>query len=264
MGKLQTSGFGRTRSRHTVASGPTMSEAILALAPVGYWKLDESAGGTANDSSGNSRNGGYGGTAGVGYTLAGVAGPDKSYVNLGISAGGFIQIADNNAWSIGNAPGMTVFALVKPNSVAGTTRQIIAAKGSSSNYEYTMGANGVVAGRWEADYHNAAGANIAGEFTNGVMGTAWQAVAVAFNNANYNDRFAIYRNSGTALTSTQPSLTNSTYANGAANLVLGWRDDVPASQYWQGGMAHVAFFAGALNSTQVGGLMAAAQRGGWF
>ena len=52
-----------TTSAGTVGA---LETAILALSPIGYWKLDETGGTTAADSSGNGRNGTYGGT----YTLA--------------------------------------------------------------------------------------------------------------------------------------------------------------------------------------------------
>lgn len=244
----------------------TVSQAILALSPLGYWKLDEPSGTTATDSSGNGRNGTY---TGSGYTLQGAAGGDGvNYVDLGNGASSHINIADNDVWSINNGTaGLSAFALLKPDDVSGTTPKFWLSKyagGSQGEWGYDI--NRSVGGRFIMTLHTAAGGVIVQSGTTGSGGTAttsWQAVVVTVSGVAFSDVFLLYRNNNTNLATVITSASG-TYANGTAPLRIGWRGDDPANNYWQGGIAHVALYDGVLTTTQVQTLMDAADNAGWF
>lgn len=239
----------------------------MALSPLGYWKLNDASVAdlaTAADSSGNGRNGVY--TWGSG-SISTQTGPGGNYADFGNAAGTYVSIADNAVWSVDNASGLTVFVCIKPDSVSGTTRQMIVAKGSGSagvNYEWEIAANLAVGGRLHYIVMGGPGNSLQFEQAT-VLGTPWQCVAYATPDAAYNTRGALYRNSSTALTTTQGSVNNSNaYANGTSTVRIGWRTDDAAGQYWQGAIGQVAIFAGQKNATQIGTLMTAANLEGWF
>lgn len=241
----------------------SLPAAILALSPLGYWKLNDTSGTTAVDSSGNGRNGTYTGT---GYSLANIAGPDGgSYVNLDYANTGnpgYIVIADNNVWSLNNASGLTMFACVSPDSVSGTTRQFILGKGTTSNYEYSWEANAAVAGREGFFINTSAGGTLRSDTTDsGVLSTGWQAVAMYSATPTTSSAIELRRNSNTELGSCTKTVGSGSYSNGTAELYLGYRKDLPSGQFWVGGMAHVAIFAGNVNLSTV---FAAADADGWY
>lgn len=72
-----------------------VSDAILALSPAGYWRLGETSGSVAADSSGNSRDGSYNGT----YTLGAdsLAPSDTDDKALGIASGGYVSVPNTSA-----------------------------------------------------------------------------------------------------------------------------------------------------------------------
>ncbi len=267
MGKLQTSGFGRTRSRLTVPASVSLSQAIIALSPVGYWKLNDTSGTSAVDSSGNGRNGTYTTSGGgvSGYTLGGMAGPGVTgnYVYLSPStAVGFIEIADNNAWSIDTAPGLTVFACIKPDSVASGDKFILA-KGTTAQFEYGWVINNnSLGGRIALVTWSLIGNTIRRDDSdNAEVTTNWQAVAFYSASPTSTSTIELRRNSNTELSPVTKQGFVNTYANGTSTLMLGFRTDLPGATYWDGGMAHVALFAGNVNLATV---FAAAQREGWY
>lgn len=238
------------------SSTPPLADAITALSPVGYWKLDESSGTTATDSSGNARHGTY---TGSGYTLGGATGADGNYVDLGNSASSHIAVADHDVFSVDTAPKLTVFMLVKPDSVAASGQRHYISKGSSGKYEWGVQSNYSVSGWMQGIVWTNPGSSIKkAEITS--MTTAWQAVAVVLNTAVTG---AIYRNSSTA-SGSATSAAGGTYANNTAPVWIGWRADSAADQYHQGGLAHVAIFAGELSSSDIGTLMASATGDGWI
>lgn len=237
----------------------TVYDMVRECGPIGYWPLNETSGTTANDHSGNGRNGTY---TGSGFTLAGAAGPDGGYVDLGNAASSHISIADNNVWSLDNANGLTMFAMVKPDSVAGTTRQFIASKGAASNFEWGWDFNSGAAARITFFAWTAAGLEIASQTVNSRGTTQWQCVIAAITSPSTTSLINLHQNGDADIgTFSGPG---GTYANGTAALQIGWRADSPASQYWQGGIAHFALFAGRLAKERRILLMAAAREGGWF
>jgi hypothetical protein len=241
-------------------SGSALDAAVLALSPLGYWKLDEPSGTTAVDSSGNGRDGTYSGT----YTLANWTGDNgELYADFG---GGRVSIGDNNVWSANTASGLTILAFIRPEAaeLASAQARFIVAKGSSGQYEYSMFLGGV-AGRIRQDFYDGSGSNMSHESTSGALTTpdVWNMVVSASVAPVYTQRFDLYVDSSTPVTSTQGAVSNVSYANGTAALQIGNRADNVANTWWNGGLANVALFAGKLNSTQVGSIRTGALADGW-
>jgi hypothetical protein len=237
----------------------------MSYAPAGYWKLDETSGTTAVDSSGNARNGTY---TGSGYVLADARGPDgANYPTFGSGGNSsHVAIADADVWSLPNPTtlgGLTVFALVRPTSVAGTTRQFVASKGTSPNsYEWAMYGNSSSAARFEAAVYQQDGAGLMVDRVDSILTTAWQVCAFRVpTSSGMGTRLQLFRNG--ALTETQGSITGSGYTNSTSPVWIGWRADSPASQYWVGAIAHAAIF-GDIGDGAMLNLIDAARRDRWI
>jgi len=105
--------------------------AVLADNPIGFWTLDETAGSTASDSSGNGLNGSYQGS--LNQTAPGrFAGTTAA---SGFSSANFIEVADSGAGSPLDVSALTMSAWIRPDSVSGSF--IIANKEST----YEIGIN---------------------------------------------------------------------------------------------------------------------------
>lgn len=253
------SGNSRVRERAR-GRGVALDAAILSFGPKGYWQLNDSNN-QATDYSGNARHGTY---LGTGFTLQGATGGDGAlYVDMGNAASSEISIADNNDWSANTASGITVIALIKPDSVGGTTTWNIFTKGTTAAFEWGLTANSGVAGRLNFTTWNATGVTLRRSDADGVLSTGWQLVAANIDSPTTSSVINMYRNNATSI-GTLSTSGGTPYANNAAQLRIGWRADQPANQYFQGGMAHVALFAGQLTSVQIGTLMTAADDAGWF
>lgn len=228
--------------------GATLADAILALSPVGYWPLTETTGTTANDLSGNGRNGTYTGA----YTLAGAGGH-------AVFSGGYVSLGDQDAWSI-PAAGLSMFAVVRTTN--STAKQFILAKGKP----YEWGANLVTEAGWQkfeaVAWEGDSGANIMDE--NSAAGTVflntWRGVAAAMPYPAADARFPVYVGSGIASGSTQGFVNGTLYGNYGAELRIGGR--ATTNSPFTGAIGHVAIFHGQITATQVGELMAAAQSEG--
>ena len=92
------------------------SNKILSLSPTAYWRLNESSGTTATDSSGNGNNGTY--ISSVGLDVAG-AFPSISdaSVNFPGSTSTYVDLGDNANLRVSN---LTVSAWFKTDTVSGT------------------------------------------------------------------------------------------------------------------------------------------------
>lgn len=239
----------------------TLPQAIHALNPIGYWKLNEATGIDAIDYSGNGHHGTY---TGSGYTLHGNVGDDgASYADFGNGASSYVAIPDHTDFTMTSA-GMTWFMLVDPDSVAGTTAQWIVTKAAASNFEWGMAGNNTAGGRFTGEVWNSAGTRITGQAATG-MTTGWQALAFRTNwggSINQDDTFTACRNSGASLGSHLGG-GSSTVTNGTAEVRIGWRGDSPATGYWQGGIAHVAIFNTELSDDTLWNLMDLVWTNGW-
>lgn len=213
-----------------------LHDAIQALSPVGYWKLDN-ASGNAIDSSGYGRDGFYDGA-----TRQGVDG----FVRLGGT--GRITVQGWPDWTIGT--GMTVFALVKPET--GTTVRAIAGKGVTGRpYQEWRLAKSATAQPMAEILTPAGVATGAVASTAALTDGVWHAVAARMASTSVD----VIQND---------TVTTSTHAAAAVThlrdpLFLG---AAPGLSSWLGGLAHVAIFRGALTNGQIAGLVAAARTEG--
>lgn len=244
---------------------PTSKEleaTILSLSPQGYWKLDETSGTTATDSSGNARHGTYTGTIGTGYTLATVPGIGRrNYVNVGTSTAGYIAVADNNVWSANAASGLSIFGLVKPAALGVTANRYIIAKGAASNHEWGLiqtlsPANTITANVWAA-----AGTNMMSSTAADAIwipsSDGWLPVAMTLATPAAAGLVSIFN--GSARDRATNTSGSGSYTNGSAAVWIGYRSDSPANAFFQGGLAHFAIFSGQLSTANVERLMLAAR-----
>jgi hypothetical protein len=97
------------------AGGPSAyAGVVIGDTPAGYWRLGESSGSTAADSSGNGRDGTYSGpTLGAAGLLVGDS--DKAITN----GGGDNTTIPNGSW-INSGTAFSVEAIIKPSSLSGT------------------------------------------------------------------------------------------------------------------------------------------------
>ena len=231
---------------------PSLAEAINALSPVGYWKLDETSGTTATDSSGNGHDGTYTGT----LTLDATDGAPNF-------DGGYVSIPDHANFSANAASGMTWFALMKSDN-ASTGREFILSKGDAGVYEWEMSHGNVAAGRIYCTTYAPGGAALTSEYLDGAyaIGTDWVAMCWRTVSPVRSGSMGHYQNSGT-LNATATSGTNfaGTYTNGVADVIIGQRADLPSGQGFDGALAHVAIFPGLVDPTTI---MAAAVAAGYI
>lgn len=121
------------------AAGPALSydDEVLADSPALYWKLNEASGTTATDSSGNARNGTYGGT----YTLATATGYPGSTTVPYFNGGGVL----GNANLVSDGSFSIECWFTKDDFKTGQTADINALVGDLRSVS-----NGVLA-RWNGD-----------------------------------------------------------------------------------------------------------------
>lgn len=231
--------------------------AILALDPIAYWPLWESSGTTAEDVTGNGHDGTYTGT----YTLGGASGDDgRSYVDL---AGGYVTVPDDDDFSIDTHGGMTWFCLVIPDDVDTTGREFLISKGDGSgNYEWEFDINTFAGGDLRlAVYRNLGGTALTDERSNNAVDElVWNSVAARVGSPVEDADTDLYSGSPIELAIDGSSSGIGTYGNGTSQVVIGHRGDFPSGQNLAGGIAHVAVFAGEIDTTS---LFVAAFADGW-
>ena len=227
----------------------TLAEAILSLSPVAYWKLDETSGTTATDSSGNGHHGTYTGTV----TLNNRDGAPTF-------GGGYVTIPDSSAFTIG-ATGLTVFAIGYVTADSADS-QFMVAKGTVDQYEWGMGVNWPTEGRTSyALWYTPAGFNYQYEMTaDAHPKNVWSALAFTIGSPSTSGaRFPLYRDSGDVKVTTQYDIAAGTPANGTAPLTLASRSGVGGLV---GSLRHVAVYDKILTPSQMGELMAVARNEG--
>ncbi len=99
-----------------LAGDSPYKRSVLASKPVGYWRLEEREGSTADDASGNRRNGQY-----VGRPRLGEPGPigadqDRAVGLDGPKTKSYVMIPDNNVFSVAaSGHGLTVEVWMRPD-----------------------------------------------------------------------------------------------------------------------------------------------------
>ena len=112
----------------------SQAAADITTGLVGHWKLNETSGTTASDSSGNGRNGTYTNAPTLNQT-----GQCSTAVSFD-GSDDYVTIADNAEFSKHTSTGQTVAGWVKVTTIpsTGTSRAPIAAKGTSSAWEWAL------------------------------------------------------------------------------------------------------------------------------
>jgi hypothetical protein len=234
--------------------------AILALNPVGYWPLDDASAQFLNQGSVPISNGANNG--GVSYAArSGPDGglyPDFDYTNLDR-----IDINSEDEWSIGS--GLTVFACwyfdVAPSAGHCMAAKLNFSGGYEWSVEYFTG-NKVRYYKCSSNF----GSSRIQTTTSTFAAATWHAVLVRFKGSAVTTADDVY------VDSTSPvSIGTSTSGVGSASdttssMTIGGRqdDDGSPKPRWNGSLAHVAVFTGALSDSDAGDVMAAAQTDGWF
>lgn len=236
----------------TIQPIPSLEQAILNQQPVGYWKLNETTGTVATDSSGNARHGTYSGA----YTLNFHSGINSTHVDLN---GGKISIPGAAVFNATNADGLTIMALVKKTI---DTSQPVITKGDyvagSKSYEWGMYAGG----RINHTYWGELGSSVSTHLTNTshVTTNEWQLVAAQGPIPSANVKLNIYEATRERLPTTASSSGGTHVArNPGADVNIGGRAD--GSGALLGGVAHVAVFSGVKNLSEI---YRAAQNEGWI
>jgi hypothetical protein len=107
------SGMGKLLPLAAVPQISKLDTVIMGTAPSrlqGFWKLNEAAGTTAADSSGNARNGTYNGGFTLGQPRVALGTQDTCTLFNGST--GYVSIADNDIWSLHQAGAARTFMIV--------------------------------------------------------------------------------------------------------------------------------------------------------
>jgi hypothetical protein len=231
--------------------------AILAENPLGYWKLDETSGSTADDYSGNGHDGTYSGP-----TLASEAGPDGGDYAVFDGNNDHVEIDDDDVWTIDTQPGLTVFACIKPTSTGSADFKWIIGKGEgASSYEWSFHQGQTGGQRLHTAVFNTAGAGRRQWRIGDQLTTSWQAVGCQIPNTDTTAEHEIYHNatSPEANTALAP-FAGGSVGNTASKLLLGHLDGADGNGF-DGGLAHLAVFAGVVDLADI---MQAADDDGWY
>jgi hypothetical protein len=131
--------------RANIATDP-YSTVVLAKRPVGYWRLGESGGPTAADTSGSAADGTYFGNPNFGQPGA-IAGSDDSAIGLnGFNSGDYVEIPEVDGAPFSqptSSAGLTVEVWMRPDVLVfpGQTNQPYIhwlGKGDRSHYEWGL------------------------------------------------------------------------------------------------------------------------------
>ncbi len=101
------------RPRQAPVANSPYSQHVCSLRPVGYWRLSETNGPTAFDSSGHANNGTYHGS--LTFSEPGAVRRDANPA-IGLDGRSYVEIPNSSAFSIG-ATGLTVQAWMRPDQL---------------------------------------------------------------------------------------------------------------------------------------------------
>lgn len=231
--------------------------AILDLGPNGYWKLNETTGLIAHDSSGYGRDGIYQ----PGVQIARQRGPYGVYPNFRQPSGPGVVIPDSDDWTF-NLGGGTVAAMVRfgRTELPDTGAVLVAAKGG----EWTLGKGNI--GLLLSAVLGSAGIHAGAEGIGHPIGDntdlswteRWHLVVATFS-AGDPATTNFLTDSGWSGTAFGPYGTRTT--NQATTLTLGAvaEDTTGDARH----LAHVAVWNRILDSTELSSLMDAADRDHW-
>jgi alpha-L-fucosidase len=229
--------------------------AVLALSPVRYYKLGESSGTTAADSSTSNVAGTYGASSGGTWT-GGTLGATGS--EAGITAAvfngssGYVDVG--SAIPANGAGAFTYTAWIKPTSSGGFLTLYSRYDSNSTRFEISLGSTGV--------YGEDLGLVVTTGGANAVTGSVltlnvWQHVAVVFDGSQSTaaNRVRVYVNGAITSLGSAVGTWPTTISAISATAIMFARSG--GGLYWAGGGTVVALFSTALSGSDVAGLYAA-------
>ena len=253
----------------TVRASDQYSSVVLAKGPVGYWRLGESMGVTASDSSGNGYDGAYMGNPTLGDPGAINNDPDTAVTLHGAGSGDFVEIPDQAGAPFSqptSGAGLTVEVWMRPDALSfpGETSDPYIhwlGKGIPSNYEwgfrfYTQESpdrpNRISAYLWNPSGSLGAGAY----FQDSLVAGVWMHVVACYDPGDFTNPKAgvqIYRDGVRRLGPPSPGTLYATYGissvNGTAPVRLGARNNVNLT--FPGGLDEVAIYPRVLSPGEI-------------
>lgn len=164
-----------------------------------------------------------------------------------------ITFGDHNDFSpeAGASGAITIVAWVKFDTLPTTTnaRSFIVAKGTGSQYEYSLNSNGTgTAARLSARIWQLNGTDV---FTSALNGTTNLSTGTWYHTAFIYDKAANYGKIYLNGSLENSSATTGTASNGTASLYLGKRQDEPVNTALDGQITQVAIFSRALTVAEI-------------
>lgn len=230
------------------ASGVDYAAKVLSYSPLGYWKLQDASGSTADDSGPN----GYDGTYTGGYTLANAAGPDSTSVAYFDGTNGYVNLPAGFYGAMSRTL-HTVVVWVKVNS-SSTWSEV----NDRGIFSISRNANQVWAlmavpntDVWRAR-NRATSATLVDKDAASSASTDWVCVGMTANQSS--NRLRIYIN-GVQVGTDGTGLGTTTNINVRAHIGA-YATTTPPANYWHGWLAHVSVFNSELDSTAMADLAA--------
>lgn len=239
------------------------SRAVLASAPVAYWRLDEPRGPAAHDSSGHGSDARYVGRPVLGQRGAISSEPGRAVGlnELGIQS--YVEARDRNEFSIATSgQGLSVEVWMRPDVLdfrgEGATKYVHwLGKGEKSHYEwgfrfYTRRSerpNRLSAYVWNPEGNLGAGAYVQGALTAG----AWIHLVATFDDPKTpNARVRLYQNGQPSAQNASPGTLYKSYqirpVHGRSPVRLGTRD---LQSFLIGGLDEVAMYPRVLRAEEI-------------
>jgi hypothetical protein len=238
------------------------TRAVIADAPVGYWRLNESSGTVAADLSGNANNGTYFGTYTLGATSPITGDPTSKALDLTgtqETVNGYVTISDSTALNMSSSSAFTAECWVKSIAPSSTNTNPYAGlifkqpNAGGGGYGINHDSNGQFPVGNVVTSNNTGGVastfGIANDNTN-----AWMLIHCVYTGSG----IQIYENA-TALGS--PVAATGTIVSSSGNaLCIGniFASTSPYPYQWEGYICEVAIYNFALSSTRISAHYAAA------
>lgn len=204
------SGSGSSPRLQSAAQGQSRDTRTTAL-----WHLEET-GSSMTDSSGNAHTG----TATNTTQVTGKFGNGRDF-NGSTS---YVSIADNDAFSLMSTGEITLSAWINPDAIAGGSRTFILTKGTTSNFEWSLGLSST--GAPSCEQWTLAGANTLAVSATGSVATGkWQHIACTITTGKQMQVFL----DGQLVASTETS--SGSIGNGTSAVNIGRRGDNAETEF---------------------------------
>lgn len=231
--------------------------AVMALGPVGYWKLSETSGTVARDLSGHGRDGTYQSAENLGGDPALEGGPPAAWFD---GEADYVTVPDSDAFSVTTTGGLTVMVLVRPDSLdmpntEGSGYVHFLGKGASNNHEWAfrMYQESNTEGRANRIcfyvFNLSGGLGVGESFQDALTVGEWIHVVGTLDATT--KTIAIYKNG--VLRQADPYFGEGAYAqvdpgNGTAPLRIGTRN---VASFWKGSIGNVAVIPRCLTAQEI-------------